>query len=140
MKIRTTVSRHHPDLPRLAVVPPAAIAAWKLAGTTTIEGTINGHDLGRRSIKRWDDERWWIDLPALLCRAAAIDVGDEVTLDIRVAAEELPSELASLIASNNDAKRAWDALTKAQQRMLREDVAAAKNSATRERRARKYLT
>jgi hypothetical protein len=50
----------HPELPRFAVVPAAAIAKWKLSGTTVVEGTINGAPMGRRTIKPWDERRWFI--------------------------------------------------------------------------------
>ena len=139
VRVRAVVARHHPKLPRFVVIPSSAIASWKLTATTTVEGTINNEDLGRRDIKQWDDARWFIDMPEPLCKRVGVDVGDEVTLDLRIASEELPAELAALISSNAIARCAWESLTKPQQRMLRENVAAAKTSATRERRARKEL-
>jgi antitoxin component of MazEF toxin-antitoxin module len=139
VRVRAVVARHHPKLPRFVIIPSSAIASWNLTGTTTLEGTINNEDLGRRNIKQWDDARWFIEIPEPLCKRLGVDVGDEVTLDLRVASEELPGELASLITSDAKARRAWESLTKSQQRMLRENVAAAKTSATRERRARKEL-
>ena len=139
VRVRAVVARHHPKLPRYAIVPSSSIASWSLTDTTTLEGTINGEDLGRRNIKKWDDERWFVDMPEPLCKRLGVDVGDEVTLELRIAWDELPRELASLIASDARARRKWESLTQAQQRMLRESVAAAKTSATRERRARREL-
>jgi len=55
------------------------------------------------------------------------------------ASTELPSELAALIAKNKAARAAWERLTPAQQRMLRENVAAGKQPATRARRAAREL-
>ena len=134
------VERHHPALPRLVTIPLAAVARWGLSATTTIEGSINNTPLGRRSIKRWDDRRcWWIDLPEPLCRKAGVDVGDRVRLELRVADESLPDELAELLRLSTDAKRAWLAPTQSQRRTLREDVTAAKQSHTRRRRAERLL-
>jgi hypothetical protein len=138
--VTSTVSRHHPQFSRLVTIPLDAIAPWKLADTTVIEGTINDTELGRRSMKRWDDRNcWWIDLPEPLCKRAKLETGDEVTLKIRLASEDLPDELKELITKNSTAKANWEKLTKAQQRMLREEIFTAKSSETRSRRAKKVL-
>src|SRR5262245_20959516 len=138
--LTSTVTRHHPQFARLVTIPLEAIAPWKLSDTTVIEGTINDTELGRRSLKRWDDRNcWWIDLPEPLCKRAKLETGDEVTLKIRLASEDLPDELKGLLAKNARAKANWNALTKPQQRMLREEILAAKSSERRARRAKKSL-
>jgi hypothetical protein len=140
LTITTTVTRHMPQFSRLATIPLDKVAPWKLDQTTVVEGTINGVEFGRRSLKRWDDRNcWWIDLPDALCKKAKIDTGDEVELNIRLASEELPEELQKLLAENKSAKARWDKMTTAQQRMLREEVLAAKSSDARSRRAAKHL-
>ena len=141
ISVVTKVTRHMPQFSRLATIPLDEIGPWRLSGTTTVEGTINGVDLGRRSLKRWDERNcWWIDLPDPLCKKARIDTGDEVTLTLRLASEDLPEELHDLLKTNQVAKANWEKLTQPQQRMLREDIFAAKTSATRRRRAEKSLT
>lgn len=91
-------------------------------------------------LKRWDDrDCWWIDLPEPLCKKAGLETGNKVTLVIRLASEDLPNELTELLKRNSTAKTSWEKLTKAQQRMLREEIFAAKSSATRIRRAEKIL-
>jgi len=138
--LTSTVSRHHPKFSRLVTIPLDVIAPWKLSDTTVIEGTINDTELGRRSMKRWDDRNcWWIDLPEPLCKRARLETGDEVTLKIRLASEDLPDELTELLAKSSKAKANWEMLTKAQQRMLREEIFAGKSSETRSRRAKKVL-
>src|SRR6185295_10848298 len=90
IKIQSTIIRHMPQFSRLVTIPLKAVSAWNLDGTTVVEGTINGIELGRRSLKRWDDRNcWWIDLPEPLCKRAKIDTGDKVTLKIHLASEEL---------------------------------------------------
>lgn len=139
--VTAKVIRHHPELSRLVTVPLEKLAPWKLTGTTTVEGTINGTDLGRRSLKCWDERKcWWIDLPDPLCKKAKLEIGDSVKLRLRLASEELPQELTELLRVNDVAKARWINLTPAQQRMLREEIFAAKTSATRLRRAEKLLT
>ena len=128
-----------PQFSRPATIPLDKIK-WKLSGTTTVEGAINGVDLGRRSLKRWDGRNcWWIDLPEQLCKKAKLETGDEVTLTIRLASDDLPDELQDLLKTNRVAKTNWEKVTQPQQRMLREEIFAAKASATRRRRAEKSL-
>ncbi len=140
LRVKVVVERQRAKLPRFATIPLATIARWGLDATTTIEGTLNGTLLGRRSLKRWDDRKcWWIDLPEPLCRRAGVEIGDRVDLEIRVADSTLPDELAVVLQTKPAANRAWDSLTPSQQRMLREDVAAAKRSDTRRQRAERLL-
>jgi len=140
LEVNTVVEHKHEGLPRFVCMGLDSIAPWKLDSTTTVEGTLNGVDLGRRSLKRWDDRGcWWMVLPEQLCRKARVDTGDQVTLRLRIASEDLPKELAELISTNSVAKKSWQQLTTAQQRMLREEILAAKQSATRRRRAQKAL-
>lgn len=139
--VLSKVIRHNPQFSRLVTIPIEQIAKWKLTETATIEGTINETELGRRSLKRWDERNcWWIDLPEPLCKKAKLETGDEVKLTIRLASEDLPVELEQLLKENATAKATWTKLTTAQQRMLREDIFAAKTSATRVKRAAKVLT
>jgi hypothetical protein len=135
IRIGAIIARKDPRLPRFVVVPSDAVKSWKLTETTTVTGSINGHDMGRRSIKKWDEERWFIELPQPLCQEAGVDTGDRVELTIQIASDELPDELATLIAADPRAKSAWERLTPGSRRMLREHVADAKQSTTRARRA-----
>lgn len=134
------VIRHNPQFSRLVTIPLDKIEPLKLTGTTTVEGMINDTDLGRRSLKRWDERKcWWIDLPEPLCKKARLETGDEVQLTIRLASQDLPDELIHHLKNNSVAKATWERLTQPQQRMLREDIFAAKTSATRRRRAERLL-
>ena len=138
--VTSKVIRHNPQFSRLVTIPLDKIEPWKLTGTATVEGTINHTDLGRRSLKHWDERKcWWIDLPQPLCEKAGLETGDEVLLTIRLASKELPQELRDLLENNSVAKANWERLTQSQQRMLREDIFAAKTSATRRRRAERLL-
>ena len=138
--VTSKVIRHNPQFSRLVTIPLDKVVPWKLTGTTTVEGTINDTDLGRRSLKRWDERKcWWIDLPEPLCKKARLETGDEVQLTIRLASEDLPDELKYLLKNNAVAKANWEKLTQPQQRRFRENIFAAKTSATRRRRAEALL-
>ncbi len=139
VELTVRIERKQAGLPAFVVVPASAIAHWDLAGTTTIEGKLDGVPLGRRSLKRWDDQRWFIELKGEHLESAARSVGDLAQLSIHPASTELPDELQRVLDTEPAARARWLARTEAQRRMLREDVAAAKTAATREKRARKAL-
>lgn len=133
------VERHSDRLPRFVVIPAALLNVWQLRETTTVEGSINGVAFGRRSLKPWDADRWFIELPEAICRKAHIDVGSTANVVVRLASVDLPAELASLLRSDARASAAWSALTGSQQRMLREHVLAAKSARVRLQRAYRGL-
>lgn len=137
--IHATVERKRDDLPRFAVVPASAVAAWGMDGTTAVEVCVNDAPAGRRTIKRWDAARWFISVTEDDCRRFRLTTGDKIKLTLRPASEELPEELSELLRSEEAARASWERLTRGQQRMLREEIAAAKQTATRARRARKVL-
>jgi hypothetical protein len=138
--IEGVVGRLDPRVPRFVAVPAKAIAEWRLTGTTAVEATLNGVDLGRRSlVPGGDGLKWSITLTEPQCRRAGVGTGDRITLVLRRTEEARPAELEELLASNAQARAAWERLTPAQQRMLREDILAAKQASTRRRRAERQL-
>jgi hypothetical protein len=60
-----------------------------------------------------------------MCERIGVHTGDRVDLSLRLASDELPDELATLLEDSRRAKAAWAKLTPAQQRMLREEIFAA---------------
>jgi len=135
--VSTVLERKHPSLPVFVVIPGRLIASWKLAGTTVIEGTANGHAFGRRNIKAWgkESDNWFLEFTAPFCRAAGLGVGDSISLQLRVADMSLPAELEILLLTSKARKRSWAKLTDAQRRDASEHVRAAKSLAARKRRA-----
>ncbi|HEY0430400.1 MAG TPA: hypothetical protein VGC61_01245 [Pyrinomonadaceae bacterium] len=51
--VTTVVEHKHERLPRFVCIPIDAVSPWKLEATTTVERTINGVEIGRRSLKCW---------------------------------------------------------------------------------------
>jgi hypothetical protein len=133
------IERKGQRLPRFLVVPARLLEGWALAGTTVVEANINGIAIGRRSLKKWDDDRWFVELAQPMCERAGVETGDRVILSLRLASDELPDELAPLLAGSRLAQAAWAKLTPAQQLMLREEVFAARSADTRQRRAKRGL-
>lgn len=133
------VERKAKELPRFLVVPAHLLKEWTLAGTTVVEARINDIPVGRRSLKKWDDDRWFVELAQSMCERAGVDTGDRVSLAIQLVSDELPDELARLLADSRRARAAWAKLTPAKQRTLREEIFTAKAGDTRRRRAERAL-
>ena len=126
------IERKGPRLPRFFVIPTPPLAPWGLTGTTVVEATLNGVEIGRRTLKPWDADRWFVELSELICRLANVATGDRIRVSLRPASMDLPAELAGLIEEQPRAKAIWAALTASQQR-------AAKAPETRRRRAERAL-
>ena len=140
LNIASTIEHKHEGLPRFVCIPMAKVDPWKLQRTTTVEVTMNGVNIGRRSLKRWDDRGcWWMDLADAVCRKAKVETGDRAKLSLKIASEELPAELSHLIKKNSQARALWERLKPGQKRMLREEILAAKQPETRARRPARAL-
>jgi len=133
------IERKHPEMPAFVVVPASKVAKWKIDATATVEGTLDSAPIGRRSIHRWDDDRWFVELPRGLLDTIGKAPGARARLTIALASTELPPELQSVLDEVPAARVRWEAATDAQRRMLREHVLGAKSPEARERRARREL-
>ena len=85
LALLVTIERKDPKLPRFAVIPTASVEKWGIKENTVLEGIMRGVEMGRRPLKRWDDQRWFIQLPEPLCKKAGVDTGDSVTVILRLA-------------------------------------------------------
>lgn len=135
--LTTKLQRKDPSLPVFVVIPAKVVAPWKLSGTTVIEGTANGYSFGRRTIKAWGKgiDAWFVEFTAPICKATGMSVGDQVTLELRIADTSVPKELESVLSSSAALSKTWSKLPDRAKRDASEYVRAAKNAATRERRA-----
>lgn len=134
------VARKQPDLPRFVVVPASIVQAWAINKTTTVDATINRIEVARRTLKPWTPEWWFITITEKDCLKLGIGTGARVRVTLRQVPEELPVELAEVLREDAQAKAQWKSLTASQQRMLRDEIASGKQSATRRRRAERALT
>jgi hypothetical protein len=94
-------------------VPARFIEAWGLTATTTVEGTINGHPIGRRAIKDSGPKTadWYIGLTRGIAAAIGAAKGDEVEIELRLADMTVPDEMAERINSDAEFARAYAALS-----------------------------
>lgn len=82
------IQRKDPKLPRFIVVPSALVSDWGVEKNVAIVGELNGVKLGRRALKRWDADRWFIQLPEPVCKKANVDTGDMVTVTMQISGDE----------------------------------------------------
>lgn len=82
------IERKDPKLPRFVVVPSMLVNDWGVTENVTVTGELNGVDMGRRPLKYWDENRWFIQIPEPLCKKANVDTGSLVTVTMLIAPEE----------------------------------------------------
>ena len=82
------IQRKDSKLPRFIVVPSMLVEGWAIQENVTIQGQLNGVELGQRSLKRWDADRWFIQIPEPICKKANVDTGDTVTVTMYLASAE----------------------------------------------------
>lgn len=137
--LTASIQQKHDELPACVEIPASAIAVWALDETTTVLAAIEQSRPTRRSLKRWDDDRWFIDLPRRLLSAARVAVGDDIRVSLTLAPTDLPEELRETLATDPKAAARWERMTASQRRSVREHVLAAVKTETRRRRAERAL-
>jgi Domain of unknown function (DUF1905) len=86
------LQRKQATLPVYIVIPHTLVASWGLTATAVVGGTIDGHDFGRRTIKRWDstmESDWFVEFTAPLCKAAGILEGDHLAVSLNLVSREM---------------------------------------------------
>lgn len=135
VEVDAEILRKRDDLPRYVEVPADAAAALGASGTTLVTCSLGDGPERRRTLKPWDDDRWFVEVPGDWCQEAGVEVGDRVTLRMALADAALPEALARALDADPAARDRWHALPAAQQREWSEHVRSAKRSETRARRA-----
>lgn len=139
IKVRTRVERHDPQLPCYVVVLARALAKWRLAGTLVVVARFNGSEPYRRTLKRWDAERWYIELPMRLLLRGHLSEGSTVLLELEPADTTLPVELTAYLSTNIAARTCWERLSPSRQRVVAEHVREGRTSATRAARVKRWF-
>jgi hypothetical protein len=96
----------------------------------------NKRELGRRTLKFWDQDRWFIELPDKYCAVYKLQVGVQIELEIERVLEDLPDELLDVLNESAEAQKLWQSLSSSKQRMIRESVIEGRQKATRIQRAK----
>ena len=122
------------------VLPPNASAKLPTRSMTAVEGTINGFPF--EAVLEPDGQKsHWLKVPQKLSKAAGINVGDTVPLEIAPAAEEPEPEVpadfrAALATAEPKAREIWEDITPIARRDWIQWITTAKQAETRTRRVK----
>ena len=133
IRFRTELQRKHPDLPVFIRVPAEVVAPWNLVEWRTVEGSLDGHDFGRRTIKDWGKHSpdWFVEFLKPFLEAGNLKPGDTVEVELRLADMTMPGEMAGRMESDPDFARAYEALIPNHKRKAIEHYLEAKTPAGR---------
>jgi hypothetical protein len=139
IRFRTELQRKHPDLPVFIRIPGPVVAPWRLSEWRTVEGALDGHGFGRRTIKDWgkDSPDWFVEFLKPFLEAAGLKPGDTVDVELRLADIAMPEEMAARIRTDADFARAYEALIANHKRKAVEHYLEAKTPAGRTARLEK---
>jgi hypothetical protein len=112
IRFRTKLLRKDPGLPVFIRIPGAIVAPWKLSEWVSVQGTMNGHSFGRRTIKDWGkgSPDWFIEFLKPFLDLARLVPGEEVEIELWLADMSMPHEMAARMKSDPDFARAYEAL------------------------------
>jgi len=133
LRFRTELQRKDPSLPVFIRVPGVVVAPWQLTEWRSIEGGLNGHDFGRRTIKDWgkDSPDWFVEFLKPWLDKAKLKPGDEVDVELRLADMTMPPEIAERMKTDPEFARAYEALIPNHKRNVIELYLQAKTPAGR---------
>jgi hypothetical protein len=139
LRFRSELQRKHPDLPVFIRIPGATLAPWKLTEWKTVEGSLDGHAFGRRTIKDWGkgSPDGFVEFLKPFLEAAGLAPGDTVEVELRLADMTIPAEMAARMASDAEFARAYEALSPNHKRKAIEHYLEAKTPAGRTARLEK---
>lgn len=139
IRFRAELQRKNPGLPVFIRIPGATVASWQLEDWRTVEGSLNGHDFGRRTIKDWgkDSPDWFVEFLKPFLDHAGLEPGDSVDVELRLADMTMPPEIAERMQSDPDFARAYEALSPNHKRKAIEHYLEAKTPAGRTARLEK---
>ncbi|GJM09558.1 MAG: hypothetical protein DHS20C11_18340 [Lysobacteraceae bacterium] len=133
---RSILRCHTPGQPLYFLVPPEVPEKLKKRRTFMSIVTINGVEIGRRSVKPWN-EKWFVELTSKHLITANVVEGAQLRVKLSLA-QAVPDELISALEANGLAA-AWEQLTAAQRRALAEPICDAKRATTRSDRVNRVL-
>ena len=139
LRFRTELQRKDPGLPVFISIPGAVVAPWSLTDWTTVEGSLDGHDFGRRTIKDWGkgSPDWFVEFLKPFLEAAGLKPGDTVEVELRQADMTMPPAMAERMKSDAEFARAYEGLIPNHQRKAIEHYLEAKTAAGRATRLEK---
>jgi len=133
LRFRTELQRKHPDLPVFIRIPGAVVAPWQLTEWVTVEGSLNGHNFGRRTIKDWGkgSPDWFVEFVKPFLDASGLKPGDPVDVELRLADMTVPDEIQARMDADAEFARAYEGLIPNHKRNVIELYLSAKTPAGR---------
>src|SRR5690606_27801056 len=96
------------------ILPKTASEALPRRGRTTVEGTINGHSF-QATLDPDGQRSHWLKVDEELQRAARVQVGEMVNLEIIPVTQEpepeVPEDFQKALQANAEARRVWQQTT-----------------------------
>lgn len=136
IRFTAVIERLAPEVPRFVVYSGDA---WGQTETFVIDVRINGQAIGWRSLVPWKERGWSFGLSEPMCKRLAVETGARVDVEMTHVADPRVPELRDLLEANEIAAKNFERLTPAQRRMFCLEVADAKSSTARNRRASRLL-
>jgi hypothetical protein len=139
LRFRTELQRKDPQLPVFIRIPGEVLAPWKLADWQSVEGALDGHEFGRRTIKGWGkgSPDWFVEFLKPYLDRNGLNPGDTVEVELRLADMTMPPEMSARMKSDGDFARAYEALIPNHKRKACEHYLEAKTPAGRSARLEK---
>ncbi|HWT30704.1 MAG TPA: YdeI/OmpD-associated family protein [Croceibacterium sp.] len=133
LRFRAELQRKDPGLPVFIRIPGEVVAPWGLNDWRSVEGSLNGHAFGRRTIKDWGNGSadWFVEIVKPYLEAAGLKPGDTVEVELRLANMTMPDEMAARLESDPEFARAFEALIPNHKRKAIEHYLEAKTPAGR---------
>ncbi len=121
------------------ILPKTASAKLPSRGMTTVKGTINGVSF-QATLEPDGQKSHWLKVDQKLGKAAGVEAGDSVTLDLMPSEEEpeptVPPDLRKALAAAPKARALWSDITTVARRDWIQWITSAKHPETRERRVK----
>ena len=133
LRFRAELQRKDPSLPAFVRIPGAVVAPWRLTDWRTVEGSLDGHEFGRRTIKDWgkDSPDWFVEFLKPFLEGSGLKPGDTVEVELCLADMTMPPEMAGRMDSDAEFARAYAALIPNHKRKAIEHYLEAKTPAGR---------
>ena len=136
-RFKTTLAPIKAPFLKTAIYLPDEVIRQLPKGRVRVEGTFNGTPFSL-AVQHLKDGSRYFSVSGPLRKAAGMELGDSVTVAFKLIDPDkldIPEELEAILEQDEEARKAWDTLTRGYQRGLILYVTSVKNVDSRIRRA-----